>query len=114
MSTFVLRREYALQLPNSFVDVECEEMEYIQGGLIGLPDAVESWIWGVIGGVVGNIIYAGKLPGWMVKAAVTAVAWIKYTLIGVKAAIKANPFAAGVIAGGAMVGIAWYIKDNFL
>ena len=32
MSTFVLKREYALQLPNSYVDIDRDEMEYIDGG----------------------------------------------------------------------------------
>lgn len=81
---------------------------------IGLPDGVENWIWGVIGGLVGNILYAGKLPGWMIKAVVTSINWIKYAFTAVRFAIKANPFAAGVIVGGSLVGIDWYIKSNFL
>lgn len=32
MSAFVLKREYALQLPNSYVDVDRNEMEYVEGG----------------------------------------------------------------------------------
>ena len=32
MSTFVLRKEYSLQLPSSYVDIDREEMEYIEGG----------------------------------------------------------------------------------
>lgn len=32
MSAFVLNRNYELQLPNSYVDVDREEMEYIDGG----------------------------------------------------------------------------------
>lgn len=32
MSTFVLKKEYALQLPSSYVDIDREEMEYIDGG----------------------------------------------------------------------------------
>jgi hypothetical protein len=31
MSAFVLNRNYELQLPNSYVDVDREEMEYIDG-----------------------------------------------------------------------------------
>lgn len=52
MSAFVLRKEYLLQLPNNFVDIDSEEMEYVEGGLIGLPEGVENWIWGVLGGIV--------------------------------------------------------------
>ena len=32
MSAFVLNRNYQLQLPNSYVDVDREEMEYVDGG----------------------------------------------------------------------------------
>jgi len=32
MSAFVLNRNYELQLPNSYVDVDREEMEYVDGG----------------------------------------------------------------------------------
>lgn len=32
MSTFVLKKEYALQLPSSYVDIDREEMEYLDGG----------------------------------------------------------------------------------
>ena len=33
MSTFVLQREYSLQLPNSYVEIDRDEMEYVDGGL---------------------------------------------------------------------------------
>ena len=42
MSAFVLNRNYELQLPNSFVDVEREEMEYVDGGMY----VSEHW-WGI-------------------------------------------------------------------
>ncbi|SKA92194.1 hypothetical protein SAMN05428976_11911 [Clostridium sp. USBA 49] len=32
MSEFVLNRKYELQLPDSFVDIDRDEMEYIDGG----------------------------------------------------------------------------------
>ena len=32
MSAFVLSREYELQLPNNYVDVDRDEMEYVDGG----------------------------------------------------------------------------------
>ncbi|SKA85141.1 hypothetical protein SAMN05428976_10748 [Clostridium sp. USBA 49] len=32
MSAFVLNRKYELQLPESFVDIDREEMEYVDGG----------------------------------------------------------------------------------
>ena len=39
MSGFVLRREYALQLPNNYVDVDREEMEYVDGGDIYISNS---------------------------------------------------------------------------
>lgn len=32
MSTFVLKKEYELQLPSSYVDIDRKEIEYIDGG----------------------------------------------------------------------------------
>ncbi|VYU29763.1 Uncharacterised protein [Clostridium tertium] len=32
MSIFVLKRGYALQLPNSYVEIDCDEMEYVDDG----------------------------------------------------------------------------------
>ncbi len=32
MSTFVLKRNYGLELPTSFVEVDREDMEYTEGG----------------------------------------------------------------------------------
>ncbi|VYU29320.1 hypothetical protein [Clostridium tertium] len=32
MSAFVLNREFALQLPNSYVEIDRDEMEYVDGG----------------------------------------------------------------------------------
>lgn len=36
MSIFVLKREYALQLPNSYVEIDRDEMEYVDGGGVSL------------------------------------------------------------------------------
>ena len=38
MSAFVLNRNYELKLPNSFVDVDCNEMEYVEGGAFYVED----------------------------------------------------------------------------
>lgn len=32
MSAFVLGREYELQLPNNYVEIDSDEMEYVDGG----------------------------------------------------------------------------------
>ena len=87
MSTFVLNRNYALQMPSSYVDIDREEMEYVDGGgylklvasesairdiatagcsmvgaLVGL--AIGGWIGKTIGQSIGSII--GGAVGWMV------------------------------------------------
>ena len=33
MSTFVLKREYALAMPTSYIDIDRAEMEYVDGGI---------------------------------------------------------------------------------
>ncbi|MGF0110956.1 MULTISPECIES: hypothetical protein [unclassified Clostridium] len=37
MSTFVLQRQYDLQLPSNYVEIDRNEMEYVDGGL-GAPN----------------------------------------------------------------------------
>jgi len=44
MSTFVLNKEYSLQLPSSYVDIDRDEMEYIDGGAwSGYVAAKNAW-----------------------------------------------------------------------
>lgn len=51
MSAFVLSRSYELQLPNNYVDVDMEEMEYTDGGGLFVPN----W---VVGGAVDVAVFA--------------------------------------------------------
>lgn len=45
MSAFVLKKEYSLQLPSSYVDINREEMEYIDGGyLIDFDKKYLGWV----------------------------------------------------------------------
>ncbi len=90
MSTFVLKREYALQLPNSYVDVDRDEMEYVDGGfyymdyyeVVGLVQAV-----GLSGATVTVASLTGALGGatGLVAALIPGIGWA----------------AAGVIAANA-------------
>lgn len=73
MSSFVLERKYALQLPNSFVDIDSEEMEYIDGGITweqkaiivaGVTVAAVALTWAI---VTGTIWYAAKVMGLTMK-----------------------------------------------
>lgn len=59
MSTLALNRSYELQMPSSFVDVDRDEMEYVDGGL-GVPN----WVFGIavnmaLGAVSGGTAAAG-------------------------------------------------------
>lgn len=62
MSTFALKREYALQMPANYVDVNMNEMEYVDGGasistgaagliLNGVLAIITPGIFGMIGSV---------------------------------------------------------------
>lgn len=57
MSSFVLNRSYELQLPNSFVEVEKDEMEYVDGG---------GWIAWTLGNTCGAAAaVGGAMAGWL-------------------------------------------------
>ena len=87
MSTFVLNRNYELQLPNSYVNVDREEMEYVDGGgtcSISIAKATQvkvlSSAYGyfakVQGGVIGAVLGVLTLPfvGPYGAAAIGAIA----------------------------------------
>lgn len=59
MSTFVLKKEYELQLPSSYIDIDREETEYIDGGL-GAPNWL---VGGAINWTIGIIAGAGTGGG---------------------------------------------------
>jgi outer membrane lipoprotein SlyB len=77
MSTFVLKREYALQMPTNYVDVDRDEMEYVDGGgIVKLTISKETLsrlarvaciiVGTVIGGLLGY--YVGNVPGAIIGA----------------------------------------------
>ena len=53
MSTFALKRGYELQLPMSFVDVDRDEMEYLDGG-----SGFSNWFFYVdnVGAIINTVI----------------------------------------------------------
>lgn len=61
MSTFVLNRNYELVMPSSYVDIDCEEMEYIDGGVwnsvsnIGRAIDIAIWAGGIVTGTIGLV-----------------------------------------------------------
>ncbi len=75
MSTFVLKREYALQLPNSYVEIDRDEMEYVDGGY--LIDFNKQWLgWFVDGALVvfGGAALVGGIATLLRKVGARAVA----------------------------------------
>jgi|CZCA01.1.fsa_nt_gi hypothetical protein len=88
MSAFVLKREYALQLPTSYVDVDRDEMEYVDGGWLvpkALITVTEKLFSTILGGmltsmfrvnnaavsfVIGLILDTGKVAKALHSAAV--------------------------------------------
>lgn len=59
MSTFVLKKEYKLQLPNNFVEIDREEMEYFDGGgTVTFKISSNSFIIGALSAVGGSLTIA--------------------------------------------------------
>ena len=104
MSTFVLKKEYALQLPSSYVDIDREEMEYIDGGfswndakwavavaigwalknIVG-PAIKQSAVWSVVtaaqgwlAGAIDTMILTVWYHPWISLAVGGSVAWGVY------------------------------------
>lgn len=87
MSTFVLKKEYALQLPNSYVDIDRDEMEYVDGGyLINFNKKYLGWF--VDGSLVmfGGAALVGGITTALRKLGARAVA-NKLTGVAMAAAI---------------------------
>ena len=131
MSAFVLKKEYSLQLPSSYVDIEREEMEYIDGGL-----KVSSWvvsaaldvglsalgIWNVtaIGWLMGqgisifcskiSKVVGGKLLGNILKSAIFQTSLGSY----VTSKIGILGTALGMTSLGGMISTCWDAWDRNL
>lgn len=115
MSTFVLRREYALQMPTNFVDVDMDEMEYVDGGwsIYVLSDNVRGLM-----GSSGAFRYA--MGGVAISYAWSY--WTTVSIIGGKVAAGVAAAAAtitgpvgaavGVVAGLSASAAIWYLGNN--
>lgn len=113
MSTFVLKREYALQMPTSYVDIDREEMEYVDGGLSW--NEARSYVWGLITGALATIIGKGVAKSWVGSVITKAVAgWITSAIDSATIAIMYIPSSAikGIAIatlGGALGCAAWQL-----
>jgi len=91
MSTFALRREYALQMPINYVEVDRDEMEYVDGGYY--VDFSKDYLQYLVDGmlvVFGGVALAGGITSALRKFGLSAVA---------------NKICAVAIAAGMYVGI---------
>ena len=90
MSTFVLKRQYALQLPKNHIEIDRDEMEYVDGGfyymdyyeVVGLVQAV-----GLSGATVTVATLTGAFGGaaGVIAAAIPGIGWAAATLIAANA-----------------------------
>lgn len=114
MSAFVLNRNYELQLPNSFVDVDCGEMEYVDGGFYISNSTLVSVTRAVFLSVGINPIGA-TLVGlgiWKVYTILVAGA----ASISARLGALSGPLgvALGIMGVGAVVGIGYTLADALI
>lgn len=97
MSTFVVQREYSLQLPNNYIEIDRAEMEYVDGGS-GFTDwalsvktvgySINIIAAGIAGGITAVTLklFVKKFAAWAIKigikkaAFVTAVPWLTFLI----------------------------------
>lgn len=107
MSTFVLKKEYALQLPTSYVDIDTDEMEYIDGGISW--SGAKNVLYGALGYFIGKIVghaISKSLVGAAIKA---AGGWLAGVIDTAIIAVYVHPWlAAGSIAAIGGCGYAVY------
>ena len=70
MSTFVLKKEYALELPTIYVNIDNEEIEYVDGGYYITNNKLKAAIvgaevTGLINAATIKIIYFIKAGGFL-------------------------------------------------
>lgn len=130
MSSFVLKRNYQLQFPTSFVEIDRDEMEYVDGGAIGVWKAgwwIDTGIT-VVGAVVGLVGIAGGVreilrrnaKGLIIqatskalrKAGLSAGGWAVSTMVGMLE--RFADFSIGVAIAKAWDRIDGYPNDGEL
>lgn len=102
MSTFVLKKEYSLQLPSSYVDIDREEMEYIDGGawnsVSNIGFAIDALIWagGIVTGTIGIVGSVREILRRNAKGLVVQSTRILLQKVGLSAA---GFLASNIVAG---------------
>ncbi|TDT57223.1 hypothetical protein [Fonticella tunisiensis] len=114
MGAFALQRKYELQLPSSFVDIDRDEMEYVDGGVY----ISHATLWGFC---KGTFLAAGINP---VGATLVALGtWKVYRIIAAGwAAISARlgafsgpvGWVLGIIGLAAISGLGYDIADALI
>lgn len=98
MSTFVLNRNYGLALPTSYVEVDNEEMEYVDGGGIG-----KHWYnsTGVVGTALDVVIIAvtGEIGAFSTIAARKYIKSIMGKNVSRTIARKLTAYVGSAVAG---------------
>lgn len=87
MSAFVLERKYALQLPNYFVDIDRDEMEYVDGGATSTSTGTAKYLKNVAATLMASWF---SLAGGYTYATAAAVASTVGVGVGVIAGIGAG------------------------
>lgn len=93
MSAFVLNRNYELILPEGYVSVENEEMEYVDGGWSGWVAAKNAWGYIQNKGFTRAATYAGLTLGVLMS-------WAKYGFTAASVAVGYQAAKVGAIVGG--------------
>ena len=94
MSAFVLSREYELQLPTSYVDIDRDEMEYVDGGGYWSNSLLKNNLimWGVEAAYLSSVVGFSRVYNA-----------IKYGLTAIKAGLVGTLGLAGQV-------LSWYVS----
>ncbi|SUY48067.1 Uncharacterised protein [Clostridium putrefaciens] len=102
---------YALQLPNNYVEIEREEMEYVDGGAGFLYDVAVSTLGSIC--AAGAIAAGIKIYPYMVTAAIAAYSWVGSAVTAAATIIVANPVASAAILAGCAGVVTGYIIGHY-
>ena len=103
MSTFVLKREYNLQLPNNYVEIDRDEMEYVDGGFeLWQKALVATAIVAAGAGLIVALSYGQIWLAAKIMKFTFAVAVQKLKIGGVATIVAANTGLSAVVVSDAL------------